>query len=96
MDAARRMDLNWLRSAVLHCGEADMAMKTAGADRQKVLELLLFTLPLMEAEGRFRVTIGVGCTGGRHRSVAMAEDIYRKLKQADFPVAIEHRHWELG
>ncbi|MGN0008227.1 MAG: RNase adaptor protein RapZ, partial [Desulfovibrionaceae bacterium] len=41
-------------------------------------------------------TIGVGCTGGRHRSVAMAEDIYRKLKQADFPVAIEHRHWELG
>lgn len=64
--------------------------------RQKVLELLLFTLPLMEAEGRFRVTIGVGCTGGRHRSVAMAEDIYRKLKQADFPVAIEHRHWELG
>ena len=44
MDAARRMDLNWLRSAVLHCGEADMAMKTAGADRQKVLELLLLRM----------------------------------------------------
>ncbi len=64
--------------------------------RQKVLELLLFTLPLMEAEGRFRVTIGIGCTGGRHRSVAMAEDVFRRLKQADYPVTIEHRHLDLG
>ncbi|MGN1030714.1 MAG: DNA polymerase III subunit delta [Butyricicoccaceae bacterium] len=44
MDAARRMDRDWLRSAVLCCGEADAAMKTAGADRQKVLELLLLRM----------------------------------------------------
>lgn len=64
--------------------------------RQKILDLLLFTLPLMEAEGRFRVTIGIGCTGGRHRSVAMAENVYKRLKQADYPASVEHRHLELG
>ena len=53
-------------------------------------------LPLMEAEGRYRVTIAVGCTGGRHRSVAMAEEITQALKQADYPTTLEHRHLELG
>lgn len=52
MDAARRMNLPWLRSAVLCCGEADMAMKTAGADRQKVLELLLLRMSVEMGELR--------------------------------------------
>lgn len=43
-DAAQRMDLGWLRTALLHCADADIAMKTAGADRQKVLELLLLRI----------------------------------------------------
>jgi len=64
--------------------------------RKKLLDLLLFMLPQMEAEGRYRVTIAVGCTGGRHRSVAMAEDLVQALQQADYPAALEHRHLELG
>lgn len=64
--------------------------------RQKLLDLLMFLLPHMEAEGRYRVTIAVGCTGGRHRSVAMAEDLVQSLLQADYPVTLEHRHLELG
>ena len=64
--------------------------------RAKLMDLLLFMLPLMEAEGRYRVTIAVGCTGGRHRSVAMAEEITQALKQADYPTTLEHRHLELG
>lgn len=64
--------------------------------RTKLMDLLLFMLPLMETEGRYRVTIAVGCTGGRHRSVAMAEEITQALKQADYPTTLEHRHLELG
>lgn len=43
-DSARTMDLNWLRKALLLCGEADISMKTTGTDREKVLELLLLQL----------------------------------------------------
>jgi len=64
--------------------------------REKLLDLLFFMLPLMEAEGRYRVTIAVGCTGGRHRSVAMAEELSQALRQADYPASLEHRHLELG
>ena len=63
---------------------------------QKLTDFLLFCLPLMEAEGRYRVTVAVGCTGGRHRSVAMAEHLFRVLQQSDYPVGLEHRHLELG
>ena len=62
----------------------------------KLLDLLLFLLPLMEAEGRYRVTVALGCTGGRHRSVAMAEYLAQAVRQAGYPVILEHRHLELG
>lgn len=64
--------------------------------RARLAEFLLFTLPLMESEGRYRLTIALGCTGGRHRSVAMAEHLFRVFSQSDYPVALEHRHLELG
>ena len=64
--------------------------------RKKLLALLFFMLTLMEAEGRYRITIAVGCTGGRHRSVAMAEELSQALRQADYPTSLEHRHLELG
>lgn len=60
--------------------------------RQKLLDLMGFTLARMEEEGRYRVTIGIGCTGGRHRSVAMTIDIGEALRQSGYPVSIEHRH----
>lgn len=62
----------------------------------KLLDLLLFLLPRMEAEGRYRVTVALGCTGGRHRSVAMAEYLAQSVRQAGYPVTLEHRHLELG
>ncbi len=64
--------------------------------RAKLTDLVLYTLPLMEAEGRYRVTLAVGCTGGRHRSVAMAEYLRRVLRQSGYAVSTEHRHLELG
>lgn len=73
-----------------------LASPAAQEFKSKLLDLLFFMLPLMEAEGRYRVAIAVGCTGGRHRSVAMAEEIFQALRQADYPATLEHRHLELG
>ncbi len=62
----------------------------------KILDLLHFALPLMETEGRYRVTIALGCTGGKHRSVAMAEALAKILSAEGFSTTLEHRHLELG
>ncbi len=62
----------------------------------RLQDLLGFILPLMEAEGRYRLTVAFGCTGGHHRSVAVAEAVGRALGQGGWPVAVEHRHLELG
>ncbi len=64
--------------------------------RNKLFNLLFFILPMMESEGRYRVSIAIGCTGGRHRSVAFAEELAQALKQADYPTSLSHRHIDLG
>lgn len=63
---------------------------------KKLEDFLLFTLPLNQAEGRFRMTIAIGCTGGRHRSVAVTEALASTLKEKHFVVSTEHRHLALG
>ncbi len=64
--------------------------------RDKLIDFIKFILPQMEADGRFRLTIAIGCTGGRHRSVATAEALQTVLEQVGYPVILEHRHLELG
>lgn len=61
----------------------------------KVEAFLLSMLPYYEAEGRYRICIALGCTGGKHRSVAIGEALHRALKKADYAVILEHRHMEL-
>lgn len=77
---------------------ADYVLHSPGAEEffQKLRDLLFFMLPLMESEGRYRVSIAIGCTGGRHRSVAVAEELTQALRQADYSATVEHRHLELG
>ena len=50
-----------------------------------------FLLPNYKKEGKGQLIIAVGCTGGLHRSVAMAEALYRHLRGQRIPVTIEHR-----
>ncbi|WP_147821378.1 RNase adapter RapZ [Salidesulfovibrio onnuriiensis] len=64
--------------------------------KTKFLDFLTYMLPLYAQEGRYRMTVAIGCTGGRHRSVSVAEEVYQKLKSDGYSVAIEHRHLELG
>lgn len=60
-----------------------------------VVELLTFLLPLYAAEGKNRLTIALGCTGGQHRSIVIAEELARRLRGGGVQdVAVFHR--ELG
>lgn len=62
----------------------------------KLIDFLDFVLKEYESEGRYRLTIAIGCTGGRHRSVAVAEAVAKALRGEDFCLSLEHRHLELG
>jgi len=64
--------------------------------KQRFLDFLLYILPLYAREGRYRLAIGLGCTGGYHRSVAAAEEVFAVLKGEGYNVSLEHRHLELG
>ncbi len=63
---------------------------------EKFTEFLLFCVPLYAEEGRYRLTIGIGCTGGRHRSVATAEAVVDALRKTEYAIFLEHRHIEWG
>jgi UPF0042 nucleotide-binding protein len=54
-------------------------------------DLLLTLLPRYQAEGKSYVTVAFGCTGGRHRSVHVAERVARRLHDAGFSPTVEHR-----
>lgn len=58
--------------------------------------LLQDLLPRYAAQGKYQVTIGFGCTGGRHRSVCVAEEMADRLRQAGFSLTIIHRDMASG
>jgi UPF0042 nucleotide-binding protein len=60
----------------------------------KVDELLTSILPSFMREGKSYLTIAIGCTGGRHRSVALAQAIADRLSVGDDPVSVFHRDVE--
>jgi UPF0042 nucleotide-binding protein len=64
--------------------------------KRRFLDFLLYVLPLYAREGRYRVAVALGCTGGFHRSVAVAEEVYSALLREQYSVSLEHRHLELG
>ena len=53
--------------------------------------LIAGTAPGFEREGKRYLTVAVGCTGGKHRSVAMAEEIARQMREAGYDVGAVHR-----
>ncbi|MGD0274900.1 MAG: RNase adapter RapZ [Syntrophales bacterium] len=58
---------------------------------QKLFEMLSFLIPLYEREGKSRLNIAMGCTGGRHRSVVMANETAAYFSERDFQVSVLHR-----
>lgn len=57
----------------------------------RVQSLLELVLPAYVQEGRSYLTLGIGCTGGRHRSVAMVQEISRRLSDLGYHPRITHR-----
>lgn len=59
--------------------------------QRRFTDLLNYLLPLYKREGKSYLTIGIGCTGGRHRSVMISNSLAKSLKKADFDVTVVHR-----
>ncbi len=57
----------------------------------RVTDLLRFLLPQFLAEGKSYLAIAVGCTGGRHRSVALVEELASRLRAAGYGLSVFHR-----
>jgi UPF0042 nucleotide-binding protein len=59
-------------------------------------DLLNYLLPLYRQEGKSYVTVGIGCTGGRHRSVMVANSLARTLRKEGFDAHAVHRDVRKG
>lgn len=69
-----------------------MSFSEAGRFLDKLIEMLEFLIPNYIKEGKYRLVLGIGCTGGKHRSVTLANAIYNKLKELDIcGVTLQHR-----
>ena len=62
---------------------------------KKYLDLLDYLIPLYEKEGKAYLTIAVGCTGGRHRSVTIAEALFEHIKKPGRQIMVTHRDIDL-
>ena len=61
----------------------------------KLEDMIQFLIPNYISEGKNQLVIGIGCTGGKHRSVTLAEGLYGRLSaQKDYGLRIEHRDIE--
>lgn len=66
----------------------------AGAFLDHVTDLLRLLVPEYEEEGKAYLSIAFGCTGGHHRSVAVSEEVARRLREAGVEVTVAHRDIE--
>lgn len=84
----------------LKTGKDEMVRKfvlDAGETKEfltKLDDMLDFLIPNYIKEGKSQLDIGIGCTGGRHRSVAIADEVYKRLEGKMHRVVIEHRDIE--
>ena len=68
-----------------------MEHPTTQAFMEKYKEMLTFLIPHYREEGKHRLVVAVGCTGGAHRSVAIAEAIGAYLRELGIPTEVNHR-----
>ncbi|MFC4336245.1 RNase adapter RapZ [Salininema proteolyticum] len=87
----------WVPELRDHTGEdpavSEYVLSRDGAEEfaDTYTKLLLDTTPGFEREGKRYITVAVGCTGGKHRSVAMTEELSSRLQAAGFPATVQHR-----
>lgn len=60
----------------------------------KLIDMINFLIPYYVKEGKSQLVVGIGCTGGKHRSVTLANELYATLKHNDVSVVVKHRDIE--
>ena len=68
-----------------------LGMDDAGEFLARIEDLLSFLIPRYEEEGKSYLTIGIGCTGGHHRSVVLSEELGRWLEDQQIDANVRHR-----
>jgi len=68
-----------------------LSQPATGAFLDKLDDLFELLLPAYAAEGKSYLTVGIGCTGGRHRSVVLAEELARHLRRKGYEPRVQHR-----
>ena len=68
-----------------------LEVEEVSAFLDKLTDLFELLLPAYRREGKSYLSIAIGCTGGRHRSVAIAEELGRRIREQGTPVAVTHR-----
>lgn len=73
-----------VRDYVMNCDVSSEFLK-------KLEDMVVFLLPNYIKEGKNQLVISIGCTGGKHRSVTLANELYNILKDKEYSVIIQHR-----
>lgn len=69
-----------------------MGFQEAGEFMTKLNDMIQFLIPNYVKEGKYRLVIGIGCTGGKHRSVTLANELYYRMKdKGTYGVKLYHR-----
>ena len=90
----------WEKDQRSHSGQSDVIKAYIRDDERfeiffaKTLDLIKYLLPAYVEEGKNHLSIGFGCTGGQHRSVAMVEILSEALVKAGWQVSVRHRELE--
>lgn len=70
---------------VMQFGEAEEFMN-------KLIDMIRFLIPNYVKEGKYRLVVGIGCTGGKHRSVTLANELYKRMKdKGNYGLKLYHR-----
>ena len=72
-----------------------MKWPQSGIFLDKLTDMIEFLIPNYIIEGKNRLVIAIGCTGGKHRSVTLANELYARLSGNDYGLKIEHRDIDL-
>ena len=69
-----------------------MASPEAGVFMEKLEDMIQFLIPNYVKEGKYGLVVAIGCTGGKHRSVTLAGELYRRMKdKGDYGLKLYHR-----
>lgn len=69
-----------------------MGFPETGTFLDKLTDMIQFLIPNYVKEGKYQLVIGIGCTGGKHRSVTLANELYKRLQnKGNYGITLRHR-----